>query len=717
MIKWGLNDMGGIIRSGAISILALILLLSFTAVSVSAGTTINVPGDKTSIQAAIAAASSGDTIIVGSSYNINENVDVNKGDLTIMASGEDVVVEASNTNDHVIYVTADYTNISGFRIEGATSNGKSGIFLDGVNHCNISENEITDNYYGIDIYQSSDNIVLENNISSNDRGIKMYHSDNNTISENKVTYNDLDGIHMSWCDLNDLLENTVSNNDGSGIKMTSYSSDNNLTSNTVNSNSGNGIFLDYGSEVTNLTGNSVNSNDGYGIRLSQSENSVLSGNSMSGNGYNFGVDGYSESHYVHDIDDSNTVASMPIYYVVSRTGYTVPSGAGYVGVIDSEDITVSDQTLTKNGQGLIIAFSSELLVEDVTATDNNIGIYLLESDYNDIVDSDISSNDNYGIFIEYSSFNNITGCDIKENDGEGIFIRGLEQGGGEGEGDSDEGHSYHNITGNVVSDNRYNGVHLEYEEYCNISNNVVDSNGGTGIRIDYSSYNKVTGNTVNGSGEDGIFVGALESMSYNDVLDNIVTKNGLEYGSAGICLEGEENCKVSGNTVKFNFYGIVLKEGSYKNEVSGNIISENTYGGIFFSGNVWDTEVKNNLVTKNGEYGFYIGWGFGNTNIIALNNIAENGVLNTLSGGYEYNFYNDHTEDIDATENWWATTDNDTIDASIYDKYDNAYSGEVIYKPKLTSASPGAPVPEVATVILLAIGLLVIVGYVRIKTR
>jgi parallel beta-helix repeat protein len=74
-----------------------------------------------SIQAAVDAASRGDTIIVRDGTYI-ENVDVTKDHLTIRSENgaESTIVQAANPNDHVFEVTADYVNIYGFTIKGAT---------------------------------------------------------------------------------------------------------------------------------------------------------------------------------------------------------------------------------------------------------------------------------------------------------------------------------------------------------------------------------------------------------------------------------------------------------------------------------------------------------------------------------------------------------------------------------------------------------------------
>jgi hypothetical protein len=74
-----------------------------------------------SIQAAVDAASPGDTIIVRDGTYI-ENVDVNKDHLTIRSESgaESTIVQAANPNDHVFEVTADYVNIYGFTVKGAT---------------------------------------------------------------------------------------------------------------------------------------------------------------------------------------------------------------------------------------------------------------------------------------------------------------------------------------------------------------------------------------------------------------------------------------------------------------------------------------------------------------------------------------------------------------------------------------------------------------------
>ncbi|NAS88752.1 hypothetical protein C4E24_03300, partial [ANME-1 cluster archaeon AG-394-G21] len=104
----------------------------------------------TPIQDAIENAAAGETICVKDG-TYNENVDVNKS-LTIRSENgaASTTVQASNSNDPVFEVTADYVNISGFTVTGATGTSTAGIYLgSSIDHCNISDNNAYNNSYGI----------------------------------------------------------------------------------------------------------------------------------------------------------------------------------------------------------------------------------------------------------------------------------------------------------------------------------------------------------------------------------------------------------------------------------------------------------------------------------------------------------------------------------------------------------------------------------------
>ena len=118
------------------------------------------------IQHAIDNASAGDTICVKDG-TYNENVDVNKR-LTIRSEdgSANCIVNASNPNDPVFEVTEDYVNISGFMVQNATG-ATAGIYLDNVEHCNISNNNVSNNYYGIYLWDSSNNNLIYNNYFNN----------------------------------------------------------------------------------------------------------------------------------------------------------------------------------------------------------------------------------------------------------------------------------------------------------------------------------------------------------------------------------------------------------------------------------------------------------------------------------------------------------------------------------------------------------------------
>ena len=128
-------------------VVAVALVAMLAAAGVGAGAERNMhPGAGTPIQDAIDASYQRDAIYVHAGA-YDENVDVWKR-LTLIGDGADVVtVQAASSNDHVFEVTADWVNISGFTVTGATH--RFGVYLDRVDYCNISDNTISNNDDGI----------------------------------------------------------------------------------------------------------------------------------------------------------------------------------------------------------------------------------------------------------------------------------------------------------------------------------------------------------------------------------------------------------------------------------------------------------------------------------------------------------------------------------------------------------------------------------------
>jgi len=234
---------------------------------------IYVPDNYTKIQWAVDNATSGDTIIVRDG-TYHENVDVSVAHLTIQSENgtANCVVNASNPNDHVFEVTADWVNITGFTVENATELFVRGIYLDTVSHCNISSNNATNNYYGIYLFGSTNTTLTNNTASNNEYGIYLHHSTNNSLSNNTANSNMGDGIVLWSSSDNTLVSNSASNNTEYGVYL--MDSTNTTLTNSTASNNEYGIVMSSSSNNNMLTHNTV-SNNGDGIYLySSSNNSV-----------------------------------------------------------------------------------------------------------------------------------------------------------------------------------------------------------------------------------------------------------------------------------------------------------------------------------------------------------------------------------------------------------------------------------------------------------
>jgi parallel beta-helix repeat protein len=150
--------------------------------------------DFTSIQVAVNAASNGDTIQVQAGTYI-ENVVVNKS-VNIIGNGiATTIVRNATPSSDVFNVAADWVNISGLKIEGATDKFYASIHINGANNTNISYNNATGSWYGIHVDRGLGNTIINNTATLNlNDGILLNHSNYTTVRKNIAKDNNQDVI-------------------------------------------------------------------------------------------------------------------------------------------------------------------------------------------------------------------------------------------------------------------------------------------------------------------------------------------------------------------------------------------------------------------------------------------------------------------------------------------------------------------------------------------
>ncbi len=178
---------------------------------------------------------------------------------SVSAQGEDIFINVDgsitpssapiSTVDNVTYILTGnmtYPTFNGISVErsnividgnGYTLQGNQSaygiLWANSVNNVTIKNTNIEGFFYGVEIYDSSDNTVCDCSITNNGEGIELAFSSSNKLNGNEVANNVYDGIVLGASD-SSLVGNNIVNNEGYGILLAG--SDNGVVGNNIANN-------------------------------------------------------------------------------------------------------------------------------------------------------------------------------------------------------------------------------------------------------------------------------------------------------------------------------------------------------------------------------------------------------------------------------------------------------------------------------------------------
>ncbi|MEM5776850.1 MAG: right-handed parallel beta-helix repeat-containing protein [Candidatus Aenigmatarchaeota archaeon] len=403
----------------------------------------------------------------------------------------------------------------------------TGLHLSSSLNNTIENNSIfADGFYGRGIGLlggSNYNTITKNNIKSGGtyHAFRIDQSTNNNISINNITtFGPYRGFDISSGHFNILFMNNITtvDNNADGIYVTSS---NNLTI-----------------KMNNI---STNGNNAEGLYLSSSSNaSVMDNDFYTLMSYAIIVDGTSQNHYDHYIND-NKEYTKNIYYFYNASNIEIKDeevGEVFLAYCNSSKI----HNLTFNKDGILLVNTNH---SNISSSKINIGgygiygIYLLYGKNNTIKENNITTTNSYadGIYIQ-ASLNNT----IKEN--------------------------------NITTTNSYaDGIYIQASNYTTIDKNIIKTTSlGNGIYLEKNNNNTLSINNITTTGTNAEVIYMLYSTN-NTILMNNITSIGS--GAKGFYIDSSSNNNFINNLVKSNSYSFYIYTNSFNLTIINTTIQTN----------------------------------------------------------------------------------------------------------------------------------------------
>ncbi len=295
------------------------------------------------------------------------------GENTIYGANQEAGICITNGYNNTIVSNIIYQNKKGVYLNSNASNN------------NIRKNTIySNNIYGIEI-NSDNNHISENIIQGTNQNIGIYinQAKKNTVKLNTIVDHDFYGIILRNSTNNNLIKNTLYSHNIANIFLTNCNH-NLISKNKIQGTSINGIYIRNGDENV-ISSNNIYNNSTNGVSIRYGNNNLIFSNRIYSNYYGIRIkDGINNTVLLNRINDNTNGISLRDN--VFDTG--IIKNDIYQNHIYGIDINSSTS-------------ESNIIITNIIHGENqDIGIYINNSDNNKIYRNLIRNNQNYNIYVD-----------------------------------------------------------------------------------------------------------------------------------------------------------------------------------------------------------------------------------------------------------------------------------------------------------------------------
>jgi hypothetical protein len=531
---------------------------------------------------AVVHASENDTIRIPEGLYHEGGIIIDRS-LTIIGAGPENTIFDGQSDGLVFIIDADNVSLSGLSIRypgreryisdvsGYYRYSSSGLLLLG-DHTHVSDVDLSGGTYG---------------------GLEIYRSRGHVIKNVTVATNTYPGVQMSLS--HDVL---ISNS-----SVTSH--------NTA-------ISL---SRSTNVTVRNSTLEGESGLQLSGSDSCIFSDNSMAGAAYDVLMEGSAYSifrnnafassgitntgsdlrNWTHDIDQSNTVAGTPVWYMRGAENVIIPEQTRSITLIDCRNITLPGGEFQGEALHYTVAFCQQIRLSNISILDCDLSLRSFQSDGFHLTGSTLSRNNGYlsmintdNVTIAGNVFQNNTfsvsvqqGSNIKvEDNADGITSR------------FDLSLAY--ISNASILNNSLSRITVSSSNNIIFDGNMffggLDFPNGASNGIQIRNSNRVTIN-------DTICWNTSTAIYLKDLHDVSITNSTLWNSSfCGIQISSCTRILIDQANLRDNYYGIRIEDDSMNITVINSTINGNSHG-LYVYDFCQDVQVHNCSISGNRLFG------------------------------------------------------------------------------------------------------------------